>query len=191
MTEDRESTQRRLEIICTALLETLGEDPKREGLLLTPTRWAKWWMEFTNYDPGNTETTFESISTDQINVVGEVDKIRNHLRYAQSMAMKRSEIWGFKSDGLSPGRYWIFTGDDPDNASNQVSLPGETEVTVSLPDSITMTSFTIFFDKYGKPYNAYTDEFNNTPLSSGLTITVSGPPNNLTITPETGLITTQ
>ena len=30
-----------------------------------------------------------SISTDQINVVGEVDKIRNHIRYAQSMAMKR------------------------------------------------------------------------------------------------------
>ena len=137
-----------------------------------------------------------SISTDQINLIGQVDKIRNHIRYAQSIAMKRNamkcnEVWGFNSDGLSPGRYWIFTGNDPDNASNQVSLPGETDVTVSLPDSITMTSVTIFFDKYGKPYSACTDESNFTPLSSGLTITVSGSPKNLTITPETGLITTQ
>ena len=142
-----------------------------------------------------------SISTDPINLVGQVDKIRNHIRYAQSMAMKRNAtkgnategnvVWGFKSDGLSAGRYWIFTGDDPDNASNQVQLPGETAVKVSLPEAITMTAVTIFFDKYGKPYSAYTDESNNTPLSSGLTITVSGSPKNLTITPETGLITTQ
>ena len=135
-----------------------------------------------------------SISTDQINVVGEVDKIRNHIRYAQAMAMKRSEpdkVWGFKSDGLSPGSYWIFNGDDPDLVSNQEPLPGETAVKVSLPNTITMTAFTIFFDKYGKPYSAYTDESNNTPLLSGLTINISGSPNNLTITPETGFIATQ
>jgi prepilin-type N-terminal cleavage/methylation domain-containing protein len=142
-----------------------------------------------------------SISTDQINIVGQVDKIRNHIRYAQSMAMKHNAtkgnategnvVWGFKSDGLSAGRYWIFTGDDPDNASNQVQLPGETAIKVSLPEAITMTAATIFFDKYGKPYSAYTDESNNTPLSSELAITVSGSLKNLTITPETGLITTQ
>ena len=132
-----------------------------------------------------------SISTDQINVVGQVDKIRNHIRYAQSMAMKRSEIWGCNSDGLSPGRYWIFSGNDPDAESNQVQLPGETAIKVSLPNAITMTSFTIFFDKYGEPYTAYMDESNNTPLASGLTITVSGAPKNLVITPETGFISTQ
>jgi len=132
-----------------------------------------------------------SITTDRINVVGEVDKIRNHIRYAQSMAMKRSQPWGCKSDGLSPGRYWIFSGDDPDTESNQVQLPGETAIKVSLPNSITMTSFTIFFDKYGKPYTAYTDESNNTPLASGLTIAVSGSPKNLVLTPETGFISTQ
>ena len=132
-----------------------------------------------------------SISTDPINLVAEVDKIRNHIRYAQSMAMKRSVVWGCKSDGLSPGKYWIFTGDDADTESNQVQLPGETAIKVSPPNSITMTSFTIFFDKYGKPYTAYTDESNNTPLASGLTINVSGSPKNLTITPETGFISTQ
>jgi hypothetical protein len=108
-------------------------------------------------------------------------------------AMKPNEVWGFKSDGLSPGRYWIFTGNDPDNASNQVSLPGETVIKVPLPNSLSMTSVTVFFDKYGKPYSAYADESNNTPISSGLGINVSGSgsPINLMITPETGLVTTQ
>ena len=132
-----------------------------------------------------------SISTDQINVVGEVDKIRNHIRYAQSLAMKRSEIRGFKCDGLSPGSYWMFTGCDPDNVSNQIALPGETAVTVSLPSAISINSITVFFDTYGKPYSACTDESDKTPLSSELTITISGSPRNLTITPETGFIITQ
>ena len=127
-----------------------------------------------------------SISTDQIKVVGEVDKIRNHIRYAQSLAMKRGEEMGVKCDGLSPGRYWMFSGVDPDNQSNQHMLPGETAVKVSLPDSISMSPFTVIFDKYGIPQGA-----DNSPLSSELTITISGSPHNLTITPETGFIITQ
>src|SRR5262245_13700030 len=48
------------------LLVALGEDPDREGLQGTPRRWADWWREFIEYDPGNTETTFSSVSTDQL-----------------------------------------------------------------------------------------------------------------------------
>jgi GTP cyclohydrolase IA len=48
------------------LLIAVGEDPEREGLLDTPRRWASWWREFIEYDPGETMTTFESISTDQM-----------------------------------------------------------------------------------------------------------------------------
>ena len=133
-----------------------------------------------------------SISTDQINITGEVDKIRNHIRYAQSLAIKRNEIRGIKMDESG---YWMFTGLDPDDASNQLMLPGETTVKISPPYSVSMTPDntvnTVFFDKYGKPYSAYTDELDNSPLSSGLTITIGGSPHSLTITPETGLITTQ
>ena len=69
MTKEHDAIQRELETICTTLLKTIGEDVTRDGLILTPTRWAKWWMEFINYNPGNTETTFESISTDQMIIV--------------------------------------------------------------------------------------------------------------------------
>ena len=48
------------------LLIAVGEDPSREGLIDTPRRWASWWREFIEYDPGETETTFEAVSTDQM-----------------------------------------------------------------------------------------------------------------------------
>ena len=51
------------------LLIALGEDPDREGLKGTPTRWANSWREFIEYDAGNTDTTFEIITTDQMVVV--------------------------------------------------------------------------------------------------------------------------
>ena len=130
-----------------------------------------------------------SITTDQMNVSAQTEKIKSHIRYAQSLAMKRSEIWGIK---CASNEYWLFSGVDPDNGPNQVMLPGEKAVKLSLNDlNLTMDAFTIFFDRYGKPYNAYTDESNNNPLSSELTITVSGSQSrNVTITPETGLIKT-
>ena len=48
------------------LLLAIGEDPEREGLRETPRRWADAWREFIEYDPGTTETTFASVSSDQL-----------------------------------------------------------------------------------------------------------------------------
>ena len=47
-----------------------------------------------------------SIGTEQIELAGLTDKIRNQIRYAQATAMKRSDaVWGFTCD---TNQYWSF-----------------------------------------------------------------------------------
>lgn len=54
------------------ILILLKQDLEDENLKDTPRRMAKYLFEFLNYDPGNYETTFEAIQTDQLVVVKEV-----------------------------------------------------------------------------------------------------------------------
>lgn len=51
------------------LLEAIGEDPTRQGLVDTPRRVANWWQEFVDYEPGRTDTAFSLVDTDQMVVV--------------------------------------------------------------------------------------------------------------------------
>jgi len=131
-----------------------------------------------------------SISTDQINVVGQVDKIRNHIRYAQSMAMKRNEVWVISCDAA---QYWLS-----DITLTAVKLPGATTDRISLADlGVSMNAFAVYFDPLGKPYHLYVDvdDDNNNPITPGnprtITISAGSESRTLTVTPETGFITTQ
>ncbi len=96
-----------------------------------------------------------SINTEQIDLAAQTDKIRVQIRYAQAMAMKRSdidEIWGIKFD---PGndQYWLFSVDvpvvvnDEDLPINQVTFPGERNKKVSAADlgSTSIPLLLIFF----------------------------------------------
>lgn len=59
----------RLKTLGRELLIALGEDPDRDGLMDTPRRWAAWWKEFVEYDPGTMETAFDVITAEQMIVV--------------------------------------------------------------------------------------------------------------------------
>ncbi|MFJ1706961.1 GTP cyclohydrolase I [Kitasatospora sp. NPDC088346] len=58
-----------LEDLARELLTEIGENPDRDGLRDTPRRYARWWREFTQYDPGTVDTTFESVSSGQTVIV--------------------------------------------------------------------------------------------------------------------------
>jgi prepilin-type N-terminal cleavage/methylation domain-containing protein len=132
-------------------------------------------------------TFSRSISTDQMNLVSQFDKIQNQIRYPQSMAMKHSDWWGFSCD---TNDYWIFTGTNKDNVSNQRLLPGQNNIKISLTDlgvTTTPASFTVIFDSYGIPY--YPDW--NTLLAAELPIEVKDAALNkrsFKNFPETGLV---
>jgi hypothetical protein len=143
-----------------------------------------------------------SINTEQIDLAGQTDKIRVQIRYAQAMAMKRTEtdkIWGIKFD-TGENQFWLFSVDIPvelvdvDLPINQVTFPGERNKKVSADDFGVdinpLASNLIFFDRFGKPYTQYTDDTANDDLDNPLTITLSasGQDRTITLIPETGLV---
>jgi MSHA pilin protein MshC len=138
-----------------------------------------------------------SLGTDDLDLTSQTDKIRGHIRYAQAEALKRSDkVWGIKFES---GQYWLFRGTTPDNAGDQVKLPGvdyaDGSSKVSLPTGVSLTATipTLFFNRIGKPYSAYADyddDTKNTALASAATVTVTsgGQSRTISITPETGLV---
>jgi prepilin-type N-terminal cleavage/methylation domain-containing protein len=145
-----------------------------------------------------------SIGTEQIEIAGQTDKIRIQIRYAQAMAMKRSDadqIWGIKFD---PGndQYWLFSvnvpvvANDEDLPINQITFPGERNKKVSSAafgvDIQPLAFPLLFFDRLGKPYKQYIDinDPGNDDLDNPLTITLSasGQDRTITVIPETGLV---
>jgi prepilin-type N-terminal cleavage/methylation domain-containing protein len=137
-----------------------------------------------------------SITSSTIDLNSATEKIRNQLRFAQAEAMKRAyeayPVWGVKSAG---NQYWMFRGTTPDVAANEARVPGGdypgASNRINQADiGVTVSDYTVFFDRIGKPYTAYTNPTTNTPLNTPLSINVSAGSENrtITITPETGLI---
>ena len=127
-----------------------------------------------------------SITSDQINFVGQAAIIKSHIRYAQSMAMKRNETWGIFNSGSD---YWLFQWINAGDEVNRKILPGQELDTISLSDlGLTMTFFVLYFDGTGKPYEM--NRYN--PLGSDLEIKIQTPDltqsKSFYITPETGMM---
>jgi len=126
-----------------------------------------------------------SITTDQINFVGQVDVIRQQIRYAQSLAMKGNAIWGIR---CFANEYWLFK----DSNTNSIALPGKNTAKISLADlGVSMNAFMVYFDGTGVPYKYYPSVKVTGINPLNITISTSSESRTLQITPETGLITTQ
>ena len=130
-----------------------------------------------------------SITTDQINFGAQTEKIKSHIRYAQSMAMKRNQAWGILCNG---NEYWLFgPGASPPIAITPVQMPGQNAAKISLSDQgLDIPSpFILYFDSHGRPYQLATGV-----LVADLAITIENLPDRsqsriFSITAETGLIT--
>lgn len=57
---------------CQQILRLLGQDLTDENLKDTPQRMARYLTEFLNYNPGNYETSFSSVQTDQMVIVKDI-----------------------------------------------------------------------------------------------------------------------
>ena len=143
-----------------------------------------------------------TITTENFNLGTQVDKIRSHYRYAQSMAMKHGDaIWGFKRD-IAQGHYWVFRLEHPvvnpvaeaDDLANHVKLPGEQDYKVDMNDmGVAMLCPDIYFDRFGIPYLHYETAGIKIPVPNEQTFTVyklgdSSINRTMIIHPETGLI---
>jgi GTP cyclohydrolase I len=55
------------------LLKEIGEDPERDGLRDTPERFARWWREFVDYNPGTVSALFETTAGNQTVTVSDIE----------------------------------------------------------------------------------------------------------------------
>jgi len=131
--------------------------------------------------------------TDDIELVTQVNSFRNHIRYAQVMAMKSNDMtWGIKCDGTV---YWVFktaspqVASEPDDTNNMVYLTTrdiddriKEKKQLSLPE---MDAFAaIYFNRFGIPHTYQGTDI--TPISSAITITIGS--RSLLVTPQTGFV---
>ncbi len=109
-------------------------------------------------------------STADYGMIGELDKVKSHLRYAQGRAIRTDSPWGISFNSATT--YFLFQN----TVATPIRIVGEDNNQVTLSKlSITSAPQTITFNtKFGSPGAA------------DITITTSG--DNITITANTGFI---
>lgn len=111
-------------------------------------------------------------------VATQLDLLRNHIRYAQSMAMKDRTIWSFHYTGSS---FWVS------DSTGQRALPG-TETPIQSAVSVTPDrNGAIYFDIYGIPCS---DNATAAPLTASTTFTVTAgsASESISLVPDTGYV---
>jgi MSHA pilin protein MshC len=112
--------------------------------------------------------------TQEVNVKVEVDTLKSHLRYAQSLAMNDIAPihWGIL---VNPGSYSLKKYSGNDEQTHTFNLPGESSATHNFKSGVSASGSTlVLFDEWGSPG------------SSNVNLTVGG--ESITITADTGFI---
>ena len=119
-------------------------------------------------------TASRIISTDTYGIIGELDKVKSHLRYAQGRAIRTDSNLGISNWGIrfnSASTYWLFQN----VVTNQIRFAGQDSNQVTLSKlSITAAPLTITFDRFGSPGAA------------DIPVATSG--GSITVTADTGFI---
>ena len=131
------------------------------------------------------------------------DRVKVHLRYAQMRAMNSDRVWGVNfSQSGSTAQYFLFEDRNRDKSidipTEQVRLPGENDLVLTLPTEIQLTAGlgSLSFDNWGRPYthvHKVTEDPSDScfqEASSGTTVTLAEgtATMDVTVTPNTGFI---
>lgn len=127
-----------------------------------------------------TTVILSKLTPDEQSLTGAAEILRMHIRHAQTFAQSYSNIYGLQSS-RNIG-YFLFE-QSPDNRS---PLPGTDDI-YRLQGSITISNFTLYFNKEG---GLCTDSTGNTPLPHDVTITLQDGIDSETITvmPDNGYL---
>lgn len=124
----------------------------------------------------------------QTDLLAQTEVIKSHIRYAQSLSMNSSRIWGIRCSAAGQS-YWLFVDGDPDDVNNQRKLPGEETIIVDLAQfKLTLTAATLSFDDRGRPCD---DDLGTQPIEDDLLLTLlagGGANTTIRVTRNTGFI---
>lgn len=127
-----------------------------------------------------TTVALSKLTPNDKSLSGAADILRMHIRHAQTFSQSYSCIYGLQS---RQNIGYILFQHSPDNI---LQIPG-TDDFYRLQGSITISSFTLYFNKEGSPC---TDSTGKTPLPHDLTITLQDGIESETITvmPDNGYL---
>ena len=130
---------------------------------------------------GITVVASRMTGTNDNELIGQIEVIKSHLRYAQSKAMSSTSSFWYIHFETTPARYTLYED------GNQKYFLGEPNITIPLKSGMSLSGGTyVLFDNLGRPYPNNTGA-SGTQLTTVKTIITSSV-GNIEIKPETGFI---
>lgn len=126
-------------------------------------------------------------STQDVDIIGQTEVVKSHIRYAQARAMNTNTIWGIYFPTSTT--YYLFQGV---SSETPVLILGEDNATVDLTTKKSTLTITppatagrITFNEWGSPCD---QSANSTPLGADVEIKNNGDVTIITVTKNTGFI---